>query len=174
MNSRVTAKDVTAIKILDLTDDTTDFTCGIREIDDFIQKEAWGFQKERLGVTYLFLKQTKIVGFSTLSMADLKREKMSAEDRPPIGIENYPALLIGQLAVCSELQNKDIGTYICDYCLDKALKLSEKVGCRFIVVNSIDCAVGFYKQYGFILLPKQEGREQKVMFLNILDKSVEA
>ncbi len=34
-------------------------------------------------------------------------------------------------------------------------------------VNAIESALGFYVKYGFVLLPKQEGREQKVMFLDI-------
>ena len=34
-------------------------------------------------------------------------------------------------------------------------------------VNAVESALGFYLKYGFVLLPKQEGRAQKVMFLDI-------
>jgi GNAT superfamily N-acetyltransferase len=163
----ITPEDLSYPEILEESDDVNDFVCGVKDIDDFIHDEAWQYQKERLGVTYLFRQNGKIVGFATLSMADLKREKMSTTDRLRHKVENYPALLIGQLAVCSELHNKDIGTYICDFCFNEALKFSEKVGCRFLAVNAIEAAIGFYKKYGFVLLPKQEGREQKVMFLDI-------
>jgi GNAT superfamily N-acetyltransferase len=125
------------------------------------------FQKERLGVTYLFMHDHELVGFATLSMADLKREKLEAKHRLQSKIENYPALLIGQLAVCEKLQNQDVGTFICDFCFDRALKFSKLVGCRFMFVNAIESALGFYMKYGFVLLPKQEGREQKAMFLDI-------
>jgi GNAT superfamily N-acetyltransferase len=145
----------------------TGFSCGVKDIDEFIQKEALDFEKERLGVTYLFVHDKELVGFATLSMADLKREKMEAEDRPELKIENYPALLIGQLAVCEKLQGQDVGTFICDFCFDRALRLSKRVGCRFMVVNAVESALGFYEKYGFVLLPKQEAREQKIMFLDI-------
>ena len=160
-------------KILDAEDITDGFCCGEKGIDDFIQREALDFQKERLGVTYLFHHDGELVGFVTLSMADLKKAKMKAEDRLSIETENYPALLIGQLAVCKKFQREDIGSYLCDFCLDRALKFSDKIGCRFIVVNAIESAIGFYEKYGFILLPGQKSRKQKLMFLNILQKTGE-
>lgn len=164
---RIASKDLVSPKILDKTDDVTGFTCGVKDIDDFIHREALDFEKERLGVTYLFRHDQKLVGFATLSMADLKREKMDAEDRLELNVENYPALLIGQLAVCKKLQGQDVGTFICDFCFDRALRLSKRVGCRFMVVNAVESALGFYEKYGFVLLPRQESREQKVMFLDI-------
>ena len=160
-------------KILDANDRTAGFCCGEKGIDEFIRKEALEFQKERLGVTYLFKREDELVGFVTLSMADLKRAKMNVADRLAIGIENYPALLIGQLAVCKKFQAQDVGTFLCDFCLDRALRFSERVGCRFIVVNAIESAIGFYQKYGFVLLPDQKDRKQKIMFLNILAKTLE-
>jgi GNAT superfamily N-acetyltransferase len=165
--NRITAKDLSPPKILDQNDDVSSFSCGVKDMDEFIQKEALDFQKERLGVTYLFMHNQEFVGFATLSMADLKREKMEAKHRPQSKVENYPALLIGQLAVCEELQGQDVGTFICDFCFDRALRFSKIIGCRFMFVNAIESALGFYLKYGFVLLPKQEGREQKVMFLDI-------
>jgi hypothetical protein len=38
--------------------------------------------RERLGVTYLFTHDQELVEFATLSIADLKREKMEAKHRP--------------------------------------------------------------------------------------------
>ena len=164
---RITAKDLSPPKILDQDDDVSKFTCGIKDMDEFIQREALDFQKECLGVTYLFMHDKELVGFATLSMADLKREKMESKHRLQSKIENYPALLIGQLAVCEDLQGQDVGTFICDFCFDRALRFSKIVGCRFMFVNAIESALGFYRKYGFVLLPRQEGREQKVMFLDI-------
>ncbi|MFB3890142.1 MAG: GNAT family N-acetyltransferase [Candidatus Bathyarchaeia archaeon] len=166
-DGKTPAKHAVSVKILDENDNVSLFTCGVKEIDEFIHTEALDFQRESLGVTYLFLQHKEILGFATLSMADLKRERMEAKDRPEAAIENYPSLLMGQLAVCKKLQNQDLGTYICDFCVDRAMKFSKRVGCRFVFVSAIK-PIGFYRKYGFILLPKQEGRHQKVMFLDIL------
>ena len=159
--------DKLTIKILTESDNVRGFYCGEKEIDEFIHKEALDFQNERLGVTYLCYHVDKLVGFVTLSMADLRKERMEAEDRLPIGRENYPALQISQLAVCKKLQSKGIGTYLCDFSLDRAIKFSERVGCRFLVLNAIRKAIPFYEKYGFNLLKRQKGRREPVMFLDI-------
>ena len=158
------------IEILEESDDVSGFCCGEKEIDDFIHKEALDFQNERLGVTYLCYYEDELIGFVTLSMADLRKGKMAAEDRLPIGRENYPALQISQLAVHDKMQKQGIGTYLCDFCLDRAIKFSEKIGCRFLVLNSIRKAIPFYEKYGFKLLKGQENRREPIMFLNIFSK----
>lgn len=78
-----------------------------------------------------------------------------------------PTLRIGQLGVCSEHQGNGVGTHICDFCFDRVIKLSQKVGCKFLVVDALESAVSFYVKYGFVLAPKQEDEKQKLMFLDI-------
>jgi len=165
--------DVTKIKIeiLEEKHNLTDFSCGNKDIDDFIHKEAWTFQNERLGVSYVFSHNGKVVGFLTLSMADLRKEKMENEDRLQIGKENYPALQISQLATCKEHMEKGIGTYICDFCLSKALEFSKRIGCRLLVLNAVRDSIGFYEKYGFKMLPKQEERREPIMFMNIFNRN---
>lgn len=154
-------------KILDTNDETKTFTCGNKGLDDFIHEEALGFQEQRLGITYLFKYESELIGFATLCMGHLNKQKMRSEDRLPKRIKSYPALLIGELAVSNSTQNKGIGTFICDFCLDRAIKLSQIVGCRFLVVDAVEPAVVFYRKYGFKMSPKQEKEEQKLMFLDI-------
>lgn len=159
------------VKILSEGDNLKGFVCGRKEIDEFIHDEAWDFQNERLGVSYIFRYDSEIVGFVTLSMADLKKERMKSEDRLLIGKENYPALQVSQLAVCEKRFKNRIGTFLCDFCLAKAYEFSEKVGCRFLVLNAKRDVIDFYEKYGFKLLPKQEKRIEPVMFLNIFSKN---
>lgn len=159
-------------KILEKSDDTSKFSCKTKEIDDFIQHEALTFQEKLLGVTYLFIHEEKLVGFATLCMGHINKKDMAAEDRLPKNIGSYPALLIGQLGVCDGKQRNGVGTFICDFCLDRAVKLSDKLGCRFLVVDALESAVDFYIKYGFIMAPKQEKEKQKLMFLDITKRAV--
>ncbi|MFZ7137043.1 MAG: GNAT family N-acetyltransferase [archaeon] len=160
------------VEILSEKFDVSSFSCGEKDIDEFIHAEAMIFQNERLGVTYLFFYEKQLIGFVTLSMADLWKRKMDENDKLPIGRENYPALQISQLAVCKNLQgNYGIGTYICDFCHAQSLKHSEQMGCSFLVLNAMQNAIGFYEKFGFKLLPKQEGRREPIMFLNIMNKT---
>lgn len=150
--------------------DLSGFSCTNEDINDFIHNEARDFQNERLGISYVCMYADRIVGFVTLSMADLKKERMGSEDKLQIGKENYPALQIGQLATCKDLESRGIGTFLCDFSLGMAYKLFEKVGCRFLVLNAKEDVIGFYEQYGFKLLPDQKKRREPVMFLNIFSK----
>jgi len=73
----ISVQDIANPTILTNIDDVSSFNCGIAEIDEFIQDQALDYQVERLGVTYLFRhkKTNDLLGFVTLSMADLKRKK---------------------------------------------------------------------------------------------------
>lgn len=156
--------------ILNERDGVIEFCCGNNGIDDFIHKEALIFQNERLGVTYVFRHEKKIIAFVTLSMANLRKEKLENEDKLEYGREHYPALQISQLAVCNEYQKSKIGTFLCDFCFDRALKFSERIGCRFLILNARQEVIGFYEKYGFKLLPDQDKRNEKMLFLNIFPK----
>lgn len=156
--------------ILNERDDAIEFCCGNNDIDDFIHEEALIFQNERLGVTYIFRHEAKIIAFITLSMANLRKKGMRSEDKLEVGREHYPALQIGQLAVCNDYQNSKIGTFLCDFCFDRALKFSERIGCRFLILNAREEVIGFYEKYGFKLLPDQDKRIEKMLFLNIIPK----
>jgi predicted GNAT family N-acyltransferase len=160
-------KDLSFPKILDESDDTSKFSCGKKEIDEFIQKQALSFQAQSLGVTYLFHQGADLVGFATLCMGHINKHKIASQDRLTQQVNSYPALLIGQLAVCEAHQGEGVGTYICDFCFDRAIRLSHRVGCRFLVVDALESAVEFYLKYGFTLAPKQEKEKQKLMFLDI-------
>lgn len=76
-NPEISAQDMAKPTILTNTDDVTNFDCGVPEIDEFIHDQALDYQIERLGVTYLFKQRetNNLIGFVTLSMADLKRKK---------------------------------------------------------------------------------------------------
>jgi GNAT superfamily N-acetyltransferase len=108
-----------------------------------------------------------LVGFATLCMGHINKHKIASQDRLTQQVNSYPALLIGQLAVCEAHQGEGVGTYICDFCFDRAIRLSQRVGCRFLVVDALESAVEFYLKYGFTLAPKQEKEKQKLMFLDI-------
>ena len=100
-------------------------------------------------------------------MGHLNKQKMASKDRLPKPIGSYPSLLIGELAVSNGYQKNGIGTFLCDFCFDRAVKLSKILGCRFLVVDAVESAVNFYTNYGFVLAPKQKTEEQKLMFLDI-------
>jgi GNAT superfamily N-acetyltransferase len=154
-------------KVLNKNDSVNGFSCKEEEIDEFIREQALGYQEQNLGVTYVFYFGSKLIGFATLCMGNVNKRKMSEDDNLSKSIASYPALLIGQLGVTNEYQRRGIGKHVCDFCFFIAIHLSQKIGCRFLIVNALDSAVDFYIKYGFTLAPKQEKQKQKLMFLDI-------
>ena len=143
------------------------FDCGEASINEFIQKEASPFQKERLGITYLAYLKGRLAGFVTISMADMKTNKMELNQKLPIKIENYPALQIGQLGVDKQFQRNGVGGLLVKWCVSKAIEYSESIGCRLLVLNAIPISVDFYKKCNFIELKKQKNRVQQIMYFVI-------
>jgi GNAT superfamily N-acetyltransferase len=143
------------------------FDCGEETLNKFIHKEVSIYQKERLGITYLIHLDSELLGFVTISMADVKTEKMEIGGKIKIRLESYPALQIGQLAIDKKFQGQGYGKKIIIWCMSQALEYSREIGCRLLVLNSLPSSVEFYHKCNFKQLKRQENRREKVMYLII-------
>jgi GNAT superfamily N-acetyltransferase len=126
---------------LDPGDDLSSFCCDKDDdlgCNDFIHKEeeAKLFQKERQGITYLFFIDGIMVGYATLAMSSLPAERMERRFRKTISLSFYPSLLIGRLGVSNDWRRKGIGEYICNWCVGLAIDLSDKIGCRYVILET--------------------------------------
>lgn len=157
-------------KILEESDDLSTFDCSKDDtmgLNEFIHHEALQFQKENLGVTYLFLYKKQVVGFATLQMSEMEI-KLTPYILPfRVKIKFYPALQIGRLAVHNDFRSRNIGQNICLWCASLAKQLSEKVGCRMIVVLTEGRPVDFYKKCRFEIALKYDKKERKLMHLQV-------
>jgi predicted GNAT family N-acyltransferase len=141
------------VKKLNRRTDLSKFNCGKDDeldLNGFIHKEALAYQQNGEGVTHLFYRNNKIVGFVTLAMGSIRKDKVN------VGLVDYdkvnvPALFLGRLAVDNSERNKGVGTYLLKYCFGFAGELSKnKVGCRFItLVTKKGYRSSFYTKRGF-------------------------
>jgi ribosomal protein S18 acetylase RimI-like enzyme len=141
-------------KKLDDSCNLSNFDCSLEDdlgCNDFIhkEKEALLFQKERQGITYLFFYNEKIVGYVTLAMSSILAERIDRRYRKPVPLRFYPSLLIGRLAVDNNQREKGIGRYICDWCIGLAIKFSSEVGCRYVILETKQSKIGFYRKCKF-------------------------
>jgi GNAT superfamily N-acetyltransferase len=139
---------------LQFTDDLSGFKCDQDDrlgCDDFIHKEneAKLYQKERQGITYLFFYESDVVGYVTLAMSSIPAKRMDKRFKEPVRLKFYPSLLIGRLAVDNNWRRKGIGKYLSNWCLGFAIALSEKVGCRYVIVETDESNVSFYESCAF-------------------------
>ena len=153
---------------LDDTIDVSQFKCRSQEIQDYLTEYSMIFQNESLGITYIVHNNSKMVGFFTISMDSLRIKKLNTIDR--IGydhIEHYPSIKIGQLCVDIDCEAQGIGQFILNVICGIGLEFSEKIGCRFLSVNTIPTAQTWYKKHGFTPLKDQKGREKLSYYLDI-------
>jgi len=149
------------LRKLDLSDDLSDFSCDLEDYlgcNDFIHKEdeAKLFQKERQGITYLFFYHDTMIGYVTLATSSISAERIDRRYKQRIRLKFYPSLLIGRLAVDNNWREKGVGRYLCNWCVGSAMKLSEKVGCRYVILETREGKVDFYQKCSF-----EKGKELK-------------
>jgi GNAT superfamily N-acetyltransferase len=113
-------------------------------LNEFYHEEALEFHNERLGRTFIFQYQEKTIGFVTLAMTNIQREKLSDEQQFDIRLKHYPALLIGRLASHNDCRKQGIGTYLLKWSIGAAIKISEIVGCRYIVLQTRESKAYWY------------------------------
>lgn len=158
------------VKILEEKDELTAFDCSVDDkldLNSFIHSDAIRYQREKLGMTYLFLYNNVIVGFVTLAMSKIEAKWMPSVFRVKTEIKDYPALLIGQLATHNDYRTRKIGKNMCLWCLENAKRLSQQLGCRLVIVFTKGKLNEFYEKCGFQIIPKYQKREKKWMFIQV-------
>lgn len=147
---------------LEPSDDLSDFKCDQDDelgCDEFIhnEDEAKLFQRERQGITYLFFHEDTMIGYVTLAMSSIPAKRMEGRFKKHVHLRIYPSLLVGRLAVDNNWRKKGIGSYLCNWSVGFALSTSEKVGCRYVILETNKGKkVDFYEKCGF-----QKGKELK-------------
>lgn len=156
------------------------FSCDNHDLDEFFTQDALLYDIELLGKTYAWvdgMDRRKIMAMVTLANDSVKSKLIanSARNRLQRGISNakrginYPAVLIGRLAVSVEYRNKGlgVGSQILDFIKDWFRSRKNKTGCRFIVVDAYNNAktLSFYERNGFKYLYKTEQEEREFLGL---------
>jgi len=161
----------------------TNFDCGDIDLNDFFNRDAALFQRQRLGKTlYYCLKDTdKIVCAFSLSADSLKtillpgsRIKKIKELIPrEKALQSYPALLIGRLGVSIEFAGKGIGSqlleeikYYCD------MNFRDLV--RFLVVDAYNnhAILAYYQKNDFSFVFSTEEQEKENLRKKVNDNEI--
>lgn len=155
------------VKELDESTDLSSFCCSDNDtmgLNEFIHNEAFLYQKHKLGKTYLFFYSDRLVGFTTLCMSVLRIEPTFLPFR--VSFKEFPALLIGRLAVDNQFRKKNVGRNILLWVVAFALEQSERVGCRFVSVLTKGEGVSFYEKCG--LIPINRKKKKVILYRQLL------
>lgn len=160
-----------SVRKLEISDDFSDFKCDKdddRGCDEFIHKEneAKLYQKEKFGITYLFFYESVMLGYVTLAMSSIPAQRMARKFRKEVHLQFYPSLLVGRLAVANGWRAKGIGDYLCKWGVGVARSMSERIGCRYVILNTSEGKkTNYYGKRGFQVGKKVEGDKEGLVWM---------
>ncbi len=133
----------------------------------FIDKRALKNQTAHLGTTYIITYKKNSIGYVTVATSNIHKDKIIKKKRPATRDGNlYPALVILDFCIDKKFRGKGFGEYVLLWCNGLARIISDKVGCRYIVLFTKD-AVNFYKKYQYQIAEIKRKDKFKLMYADI-------
>ncbi len=144
------------IRPLERAGDRQAFRSGDEALDLFFHRYAGQNQfRHHIGVSYVAVEGTRILGFVTVSPASLDAGDLpSGRKMPPYPV---PILRVARLAVDRSARGLGLGRALLRFALELAERMSVEVGCVGLVVDAKAGAAGFYRRLGFVSLEVVEG-----------------
>ena len=156
-----------------LIENCSDFSCTHdKDIENFFKNDFENYNNQLLGKSYGFVKANTslelvaafTVSNSMLPVSSLPKNIKNKINRPIPNIKRnsqYPAVLVGQLAVFDSFAGKHIGDEILSFIKGLFIDPVNKTGCRYIIVDASNHqkVIDFYQRNGF-----------KFIFENIADE----
>jgi GNAT superfamily N-acetyltransferase len=135
--------------------DCSAFSCGKRELDEWLARAA--LTAQRMGTSRVFVwladEAGRVVGCFALAPHTVDRAEApsSVAHGAPSQI---PAILLGKLALDSSLQGQGFGGVLLAAALARAIDGMRHVGGRVVVADAIDDeARALYEHFGFLPVP---------------------
>ena len=147
------------------------FSCKVKEIDDYLKKKAYIDMSKIKSVTYLLFKNNELFGFYTLNIYQIESEKPNDDG----DIESFNYLELKYLGVDVKYQNKGIGSEI----MEKIIIPEAREYFNFLnlvkglcIIPLSDKARNFYSKFGFKTLKFDiyNGEEIEYLWIDFLSK----
>jgi ribosomal protein S18 acetylase RimI-like enzyme len=145
-------------------DPNSGFCCGEPALDAFFARHALGNHRRGLGRTFVLRRGDDLpatlpalLGFYTLSMADLEAARVPQGLRAGLPRYPVPVALIGRLGVDSRVQGLRLGERLLTDALARVVLASQQIACLGVIVDAKNPgALRFYAKYGFAPLGPQD------------------
>lgn len=133
--------------------DRSGFRCGEPALDAFLHKYA--AQQSAKGISSVFVlvdsaHPHNILGFYTLSAAQIGVEQLSDSERKKLPHYPVPCFRMGRLACNLKTQGSGLGATLIGLAVDRCLKAKVHVSAYALLVDAKnDKAKAFYQHFGF-------------------------
>lgn len=134
--------------------DRSGFHSGEPLLDEFLRKYA--AQQSAKGITSVFVlvdqaQPSKILGYYTLSAAQVDASQLSLSDQKKLPRYPIPCFRLGRLARDLGSRGAGLGEILMGLAVDRCRKASVSVGAYGLLVDAKNTlAKSFYEHYGFI------------------------
>ena len=136
-----------------LKHDRAGFSCGVEELDEYLHRFA--AQQSKKGVTVVRVlvdtaaPQT-ILGYYTLSAAQVDCTELSEADRKKLPRYPVPCFRMGRLASSAAHRGQGIGKLLVGCAVERCLMAKQQVAAFALIVDAKgEEAKRFYQHYGF-------------------------
>lgn len=152
------------------------FTCKDEDITEFFTQDFADYAYQLLGKSYCFVKPdtSEIVCAFTVANSSVKVDSLPSNLRNKLNrkIPNakrrpqYPAVLVGQLAVSDLFSGHHVGDELLDFIKSWFIDPLNKTGCRYVIVDAVNHPKVFeyYQRNGFKFLFSSD--EEEWIFLH--------
>ena len=133
--------------------DRSGFQCGEPALDEYLRKYA--VQQSAKGLCSIFVliddaSPSKILGFYTLSAAQLGTDQLSDAEKKKLPRYPIPCFRMGRLARSIDRRGGGLGAVLLGLAVDRCLKARVHVGAYALLVDAKnEEASVFYRHYGF-------------------------
>lgn len=129
------------------------FTCGVAELDDYLRRRAGQHQRDGIATTHVLIddaEPVRILGYCSLSAAQLHLQELREDDRKRLPAYPVPAIRMGRLAVSNTERGRGYGQLLLGHAVNLAVSVRQTMGVRVLIVDAKDeRAAAFYEGFGF-------------------------
>jgi GNAT superfamily N-acetyltransferase len=126
------------------------FECGQPDLDRWLKRHALQNQHANAAQTYVGLEQGAVIGFYSLSVAQVEYADSPERLRKGLARHPVPVMLLARLAVDRNFQRRGIGRSLLRDAVLRTLQAADIAGIRALAVHAKDDAVKrFYEDFDF-------------------------
>lgn len=145
--------------------DRDGFACGEPTLDTYLRQQAAQHHRDGISTTHVLVndaERSRILGYYSLSAAQLLLTDLQETDRKRLPSYPVPAIRMGRLAIAVSAQGQGLGDYLLAHAVARCLGLREQLGVRVLLVDALhEKAARFYRAYGF----REATAESRVLYL---------